>query len=585
MRADTLTISGIIQRDTLLRVPYFQRRYVWSKDDWQRFAMDMESTIECLQKYFLGAIILKDEEPTPQDRRNGIGRRYLIIDGQQRLTTLSVYMKVLHMLTNKNDDFARQYLQDTDAQAPILIHNCEDLPAFCEVMNLDTPKELDDDNNILKAYNFFKEYLIDSRERGVNLRELLNTINAGVTFVAISLDQNDDEQQIFDTINSLGVPLTTGELMKNFLYQANDEDKYNRNWKQVFDIEEASNFWELDRAKSRQEKGSKTSNVEIFFHAFVRIKMWDFKDKMSIAQRKSFVKISNVFSTCKAFVEIFGMDRQELADEIIAYAKLFRENFDINVLDEYIPSYAGIKRISCIVNATKSYVVIPYILYVLKNVSDESEKNRIFGYIETYLIRRMLADSNSKSYSEFFSESLIANGLLTFDTLKDFIESKDDDTNLAMPSDRKVECGITLREKSMEELTARILYYMYESKVRTSQDERIQGFSEYQAEAFMPKPSKTNAANWPCLNNRTDEEERCKLIGTLGNYFIMNSIGKKELKKVKDEAFVDKLTTMQNYGEGIRCNTILRNTFHWTSNDINSRNLDLSKVFCKLFSI
>ena len=585
MRADTLTIRNIFQGDTLLRVPYFQRKYVWGAEDWKRFAMDMEGTMESLQKYFLGAIILKEEDTTIQDKRNGVGRRYLIIDGQQRLTTLSIYMKVLHMLTNKSDDFARQFLLDTDSQTPVLTHNWEDLPAYSKVMHLDTPQELGKDNKIFEAYDFFRGHLLESKERGVSLRDLLTAVNASVTFVAISLDYRDDEQQIFDTINSLGAPLTTGELMKNFLYQADDEDKYNHNWKPVFDVDPVSRFWDMDRAKSRQEKGSKTSNIEIFFHTFVRIKMWDFKDRLSIAQRKGFVKTSNVFSTCKAFVELFGMDRQELADEIIVYAKLFRENFDMDVLDEYIPSYSGIKRISCLVNATKSYVVIPYILYVLKNVSDESERNRIFGYVETYLIRRMLADSNSKSYSEFFSESLIANRLLTFDALKGFIESKDEDSNLAMPGDSKVEYGIVHREKGLEESTVRILYYMYESKVRTSLDERIQGFSEYQAEVLMPKPTNGNAANWPCMNSREREEERGRLIGSLGNCFIMNNAGKKELKKVKDEVFDIKIAVFQNYGEGIRCNTILKNMFQWTADDINSRNLALSKGFCKVFSI
>ena len=79
MKADTPTICGIFQRNTLLRVPYFQRRYVWGPEDWQRFAMDMEGTIESLQAYFLGAIILKEEEATIQDRRNGIAKKYLII--------------------------------------------------------------------------------------------------------------------------------------------------------------------------------------------------------------------------------------------------------------------------------------------------------------------------------------------------------------------------------------------------------------------------------------------------------------------------------------------------------------------------
>lgn len=585
MKADAKRIIEVFSRQSILQIPYFQRRYVWRKEDWERFAIDMESTIDTLNKYFLGAIILK-EEGELQDN-------FMVIDGQQRLTTFTLYMKALHLLTSRNFD---NYLQDTDRKAPILIHCCEDLPIYTEIMHLETVRIISQKGNIADAFNYFYNTLDDARnKRNINLDLLRKEIEKKVWIVNITLQTGDDEQQIFDTINSLGVPLTTGELMKNFLYKANDEEKYNNTWKKVFDVKNECDFWELDRAKNRQQKDSKTSNIEIFFHAFVRIKMWDFKDELSNSQRKNFVKASNVFSTCKAFVELFGMERQELADEIIAYAKLFRNNFDMGILDEHIPSYSSIKRIACLVNATKSHSVISYLLYVLKNVEQESERNLIFGYIETYLIRRMLAEGENKSYSEFFSESLISNKLLSYAALKQFVESKDQFHNLAMPNDVRVKMGITLRSKSIEENTARILYYMYESKVRTAQDVHIQGFNDYQAEMLMPKPSAANTTNWPRLSNRDDEEERLRLIGTLGNYYLMNSSGGKKLKKIKDDAFVTKKEIFKKYSlanenehsdsNEIRCNQILNNTYSWKKDDINSRNLGLTSVFCNIFKI
>ena len=52
MEASTLLINGVIQRNTLLRIPYFQRRYVWKEKDWERFAVDMESTLDSDRDYF-----------------------------------------------------------------------------------------------------------------------------------------------------------------------------------------------------------------------------------------------------------------------------------------------------------------------------------------------------------------------------------------------------------------------------------------------------------------------------------------------------------------------------------------------------
>ena len=281
MEARTISINGVIQRNTLLRIPYFQRRYVWGEEDWKRFAIDMESTLDSDRCYFLGAIILKEEPVTMSDRRNGIAKRQLVIDGQQRLTTLSIFMKVLHMMVGKNEDFVNQFLQADDVKSPVIIHSCEDTLQFCNIMHLDTPNELQGDSNIVKAYNYFRSYLEARRSAGVSLNDLLNTVNACVTFVSISLTRDDDEQQIFDTINSLGVPLTTGELMKNFLYEANDEEAYRNSWRPMFDTDEARKFWESDASSSRQSKSKDNTTIERFFHAFVRIKMWDFKELLT----------------------------------------------------------------------------------------------------------------------------------------------------------------------------------------------------------------------------------------------------------------------------------------------------------------
>lgn len=573
MRADTNNISGIINRHNTLCIPYFQRRYVWEKEDWKRFADDMSALYGGEHPYFLGAIILKN---------TGRGQ-FQVVDGQQRLTTFSIYMKVLHMLTNRNDEFCYNYLQSDDTKEPRLTHNHLDMPRFREIMHLETVREMNATGNIADAYNFFREYLNKTKNEGLNLSTLLNDVDRLATFVIITLDNDDDEQQIFDTINSLGVPLTTGELIKNFLYRSNDEDAYNANWRPVFDTDDANKFWNEDRAKSRQEKGSKNSNIEVFFHAFVRVKMWDFKDRLTEGQRKAFVKLSNVFSTCKAFVEKFGMNRQELANEIITYAKIFRTNFSMDILDERIPTVPCIERISCLVNATKSNAVIPYVLYIIKNVCDRKERNRIFEYIESYLVRRLLSNSSSNSYSELFAESLIMNRLQTYDSLKEFIEHKEDEANLAMPSDRKVTMNVTLRNSGIGESTARILFYLYETKIaRSPEDAPIGGYNEYKAEPFMPK-GKNALINWPRINNQQLEDHRQMLIGTLGNHFLVSSSGNKSLKQCSNETFNKKIVALKKWGEGIRCNNILGSLTQWTSDEINKRNEDLAESFCSIF--
>lgn len=577
MEASTLSICGVIQKNTLLRIPYFQRRYVWDVEDWERFAVDMESTLDSERYYFLGAIILKEENVTMEDKRKGIGKKQLVIDGQQRLTTLAIYMKVLHMMAAKSDDFSNQYLQATDVKDPVIIHSCDDMPQFKRIMHLDSLIDISDDTNIAKAYTFFKDFLKERQNQGINLNDLLNTVNAGVTFVVISLSQDDDEQQIFDTINSLGVPLTTGELMKNFLYEAQDEEAYKKSWKVIFDTDEARTFWDSDASKSRQSKSKDNTTIERFFHAFVRIKMWDFKDMLSESQKKNFVKMENIFTTCKAFVEKFGMKKQDLANEIIEYAKLFRKHLGSDVLDIRVPQHFGIKRISCLINATKSYTVIPYVLYILKNVKDEAERNKIFAYLEIYLMRRILSKSTNNNYSDLFSENLIGQRVQTYDDLKLYIESKSTSSSLAMPQLSTIRKS--LNNNKFDETTSRVIYYLYETKLsKTSDGTFNEGYNYYICEQFMPKSCAAADVNWPLYTDKDEEENRKQMIATLGNFFLLDVDNEKELKNCHNEPYSKKILKLKGWSKNIRSNQILNTTTQWDESNIISRNNLLLKA-------
>ncbi len=91
MKAETPTITGVFKRDTILRIPFFQRQYVWGKDMWDRFLADMDSLVGARTKYFLGSLMFKEEKVTLEEEQYGVNTKYSVVDGQQRLTTLSLY--------------------------------------------------------------------------------------------------------------------------------------------------------------------------------------------------------------------------------------------------------------------------------------------------------------------------------------------------------------------------------------------------------------------------------------------------------------------------------------------------------------
>lgn len=596
MRAETPGITNVFQRSTILRIPFFQRQYVWGQDMWDRFLTDMDSLVGARTKYFLGSLIFKEEEVKDEEAMYGVNTKYSVIDGQQRLTTLSLYLKALHSLIADDttwNNFKATFFIQNGQNTPVLSHSINDRPAYQEVM-WGNPLDAYEDKRVVKAYHYF----YDELKKKDNKRELLMAVYARIKFVTIILDGQDDEQQIFDTINSLGVDLTIDELMKNFLYEIEDEDAYRQNWKPAFDDNEVRKFWGTDDAARKQAATDENKTITNFFFDFVRIKMWDYRDEKGF-DRKVFTQKNHIFNTCKAFVEVFHADKQELANEIIEYSKLYHKYFNKKNLDDRIPMNSCIERVACIAMASVPSIT-PYLLYVLKNVSELAERNKIFGYIEKYLVRRMVcfsADQN-KNYVEFFGETLTGNRIDSYDKLKSYIENIDDSRNQRMPSDEEIRLSIHQRTYGSDDLLPRLFFYLQETANRFMPN--MGGYNYFFAETIIPKRAKANEANYPPHADDTLEQQRQTRIKSLGNYILLHQpyypnitdeeVRKderkkfeKEVKKHSNEKWVDKQQALVASSQNVVCSNWLTTRRSWEESDIDDRNRSLVQVISQVW--
>ena len=101
MDAGKKKINDILNGNRQLIIPFFQRSYVWEKDLWERFLESMEQVSQKGKEYFLGSVILKQ---MPTSTSSTVGDVRTVIDGQQRLTTLALFLKVLCFKTGKNEN-------------------------------------------------------------------------------------------------------------------------------------------------------------------------------------------------------------------------------------------------------------------------------------------------------------------------------------------------------------------------------------------------------------------------------------------------------------------------------------------------
>ncbi len=506
MQAGKSTINDIFNQNKVLEIPFFQRAYVWNTDQWDRFLQDMEMVSTNNKPYFLGSVILKQQLT---QSTQSVGDRRTVIDGQQRLTTLCIFFKVLSIKL-KNDYLANIFRLPMSSFDIALKHNHNDEESFNTIMNLTADIAITATDHISMAYMFFKENVNVSK---LNPQNILTNI----MFVGIDLSFDDDEQQIFDTINSLGVRLTTAELLKNYFFGRNDYNKYLTFWKNIFEADdETKKYWDTEIVAGR----IKRHFTDLFFYSFLQIKIQDNKYSVKTEDKKQYTKVDGLFDSYKSFINEYDIDKQELIEEIKHHALLFKNNFNLEVLSSELPTESSMDRINAIIFGLENTTIIPYVLYILKNVSSVAEQNAIFGFLESYLLRRMVCHSNTKNYNSLFSESLINNEILSLKKLKEYIENRSSTDNNYLPTDIELERGFKY-SKLVNKQAAGILYFI-ESKLRNRSlhSTAMLGLNSYSLEHVMPKKWQNN---WSGAVTQQEKDERNAVLMTIGNLTIIPS--------------------------------------------------------------
>ena len=475
----------------------------------------MEYISKTPEEYFIGSVILKKLDAVGKETA-----RWSIVDGQQRLTTLAIFYKVLSLKNpSLHNPFDKRF-RDDDGQLTIK-HSLNDKDAFGKIADLveDVALPGEDSSNLIKAYNYFREHMdIDH----INLFD----IQKRLWFIAIYLESQENEHKIFDTINSLGMSLNTEELMKNHLFSEETLEDYKAIWRPVFEKDDAClTYWKTE--VSVASSGKKTLS-DRFFHTLLQIIMCDPRNNVSSADRKEFrtYDTENEFSYFQSIIESGKWGKIEFAKEVACYASLFKEVYSKASIQKDPESFkTALKRLLLVVFSLDVHTAIPYILYVLKNVSSPEERDKIFELLEGYIVRRQVCNKVSKNYSDLFTENLIGQQVITYEALCNYLRSKKPYESLHMPYDTEVQDGFASNSNLTAE-KARCILYLLESKLRKINESQtpLHPFNEYTLEHLMPQKWEEN---WKMPNGLNELQEfefkqkRNKAIGTLGNMAII----------------------------------------------------------------
>lgn len=228
-------ISNIFNK-AVFEIPRNQRRYVWSKENWQDLYDDLCFSISQDNPHFFGSIVLKEEQ-----KQEGLDY-YLIIDGQQRLTTITLLLISLMKLfleNNMDDDFLGtiSYLQSKDNRnrEHEILHSeyHQSLRKFIKAITQKESKSVpinafidtntisrEKDKNIGNAIKFFYETIRNDIEQCEDIQTRLRNIRdvlLDMVVVKITSSSDEDSYTIFEILNARGQELSSNELLKNYI--------------------------------------------------------------------------------------------------------------------------------------------------------------------------------------------------------------------------------------------------------------------------------------------------------------------------------------------------------------------------------
>jgi len=239
-----------------------------------------------------------------------------------------------------------------------------------------------------------------------------------------------------------------------------------------------------------------------------------------------------------------------LLEEIKEFAEVFMETFDTELLASELLATAGRERINVLIFHMETTTLVPYVLFIERNIEDEQIKNELYECIESYIMRRVLTRENNRGYNILFSDQLISNRILSKHSFLEFVTGQEA-TATRMPSDDEV--ANAFNSSILTNKYAAGVIYLIESKIRSSlHANKLLGINKYSLEHIMPKKWENK---WEFNGGNEERAERNRTLLTLGNLTIitqaLNATIRDESWLVKRDGKHDKDNGLKHYSIGI----------------------------------
>lgn len=530
MDVSILPLQKIFALDVQFRVPLYQRPYVWERErQWIPLWEDVISLADNymadgthIAHHFLGSVVVRQ-------RPNPVGTLEIrdVIDGQQRLTTLQLLADAVEEVIRElegppleSKKLKKLILNDADLftddeQFKVWPTNA-DQPVFRSVMTDDksVPEESIEEA-IAKAHDHFKSATRDwvlEHDPGHTVEErfaaLVTAISHGVHLVVIDLEEDDNAQAIFETLNARGTALLASDLVKNHMLieakneQLDVEQFHLDHWKRL-----ESAWWREEMTLGRVS----WPRLDAFLFYWL---------SMNLGRE---VSTQRLFDEYRKFAADSNISACVVADSLSRFSSVFVD------LENHAFVGPRLKDFFYRWKTSQLRVMTPLLLWLFSDDARVGDNDRVrsIELLESWFVRRMICGRTTRGYQNFLHPLLKGIKRQSGGSVPATIHSMLKEAqaqNTAWPSDGDVRESV--RNKPLYQQLSRARLRMVLEAIEDSLNA-----SDGKSESVCPKnltiehllPVRWSEDDWPIRRSALNRDERRIRLHTLGNLTLANN--------------------------------------------------------------